>query len=89
MLYEVITEDSFYQLREKRNGFYVKLDKNVKLFKTGPLSYLSLFGGVRATYYWGKYDGLQMKVIKQMIASPSLGLTLNSDQGFRVFFMCA
>lgn len=81
-------EDSFYQLREKRNGFYVKLDKNVKLFKTGASSYLSLFGGVRATYYWGKYDGLQMKVIKQMIASPSLGLTLNSDQGFRFFFMC-
>ncbi len=81
-------QNSYYQLREKRNGFYVKLDKNIKLFNIGLNSYLSLFGGLRATYYWGEYDGMQMKVLKQMIASPGAGISLNSGPGFRFFFMC-
>jgi len=81
-------ENSYYQLREQRNGLYFKLDKNFKLFNTGAKTYLSFFGGVRATYYWGKYDGVQMKVLKQMIASPSVGLALNSGAEFRMFFMC-
>lgn len=80
--------DSFYQYREQRNAFYFKMDKHLKLFKTGDNSYLSLFAGVRATYYWGEYDGVLDKVTKQMIASPSVGLALNAVRTFRIFFLC-
>jgi ankyrin repeat protein len=81
-------ENSFYQLREDRKGFYFKLDKNFKLFKTGANSYLSAFCGVRATYYWGEHDGMHLKVSRDMIASPSAGLLLNAGRAVRVYFMC-
>lgn len=80
--------NNYYQLRERRNAWYVLLDKNFKLFKAGRNSYVSAFCGLRAAYYWGEYDGVQINVIPQMIASPLAGLALNSGREFRFFFMC-
>lgn len=81
-------EYSYYQLREKRTAIYFKLDKNFKLFNTGAKTYCSVFAGVRAAYYWGTYDGMQMEVLKQVQASPSVGIALNSGTGFRMYFLC-
>lgn len=81
-----IDDDVFYQLREDRKGLYFKSIKNFRLFKTGESSYLNLFAGLRATYWWGDYDGLVMKVNNDMIASPLVGLGLNSGNGFRFYF---
>jgi len=80
--------NSYYQLRERRNAWYIMMDKNFKLFKTGQKSYLSAFCGLRASYYWGEYDGVKIELVSQMIASPLAGLALNSGREFRMFFMC-
>lgn len=81
-----IDNNVFYQLREDRKGLYFKSVKNFRLFKTGELAHLDFFAGVRATYWWGDYDGILMKVNKDMIASPLIGLSLNSGNGFRLYF---
>jgi len=80
--------NNYYQLRERRNAWYIMMDKNFKLFKTGRNSYLSAFCGIRASYYWGEYDGVNIEVVRQMIASPLAGLALNSGREFRMFFLC-
>lgn len=79
-------DDVFYQLREDRKGLYLKAIKNFKVFKIDGDAHIDLFVGARATYWWGNYDGLRMKIIKQVAPSPLAGFCFNSGGGFRFTF---
>lgn len=83
-----VAENEFYQLREKRTAYYFSLRKNFKLFKIGFNSYVSAFGGVKSSYYYGKYDGFTTPVLKGLIASPSAGVMFNVGDEFRTYFYC-
>jgi hypothetical protein len=83
-----VDNNEFYQLREKRTAYYFSLRKSFKLFKLGFNSYVSAFGGVRASYYFGEYDGYLKPVLREFIPSPSVGLMLNVGEEFRTYFYC-
>jgi len=83
-----IANNEFYQLRERRNAWYFSTQKDFKLFNIGFDSYVSVFCGLRGTYYWGKYDGITQRVAKSLIASPLIGINVNVVDEFRAYFYC-
>lgn len=83
-----ISLNEFYQLREKRYGWYFSVKKHFKIFSVGLNSYCSLFGGLRSTYYWGEHDGVSTPVLKEMISSPIAGVNYNFSDEFRAYFYC-
>ncbi|MBN2778230.1 MAG: ankyrin repeat domain-containing protein [Bacteroidales bacterium] len=83
-----IDTNEFYQLREKRYGWYFSVKKHFKIFSVGLNSYCSLFGGLRSTYYWGEHDGVSTPVLKEMIPSPIAGINYNFSDEFRAYFYC-
>jgi hypothetical protein len=83
-----INTNEFYQLREKRYGWYFSAKKHFKLFSVGFNSYCSVFGGLRATYYWGEHDGVSTPVLKEIIPSPIAGINYNFSDEFRAYFYC-
>lgn len=83
-----IAANEFYQLRENRNAFSFGFSKDIRLFSIGYNSYFSIYGEVSANYYFGKYDGLIMKVNRDLITVTGVGVSATFDNTFRAFFAC-
>ncbi len=83
-----IATDEFYQIRESRNALSFGFSKDLRLFGVGYNSYLSIYGEVNANYYFGKYDGMIMKVNRDLIAIPGVGFSATFNNSFKVFLAC-
>lgn len=81
-----VASKEFHQLRESRNAITIGLTKDFKIDNAGLNSYWSIFFKIKALYFWGKYDGMDLKIKNDVVVSPAIGINLNSYDAFRMFF---
>ncbi|HPL04947.1 MAG TPA: ankyrin repeat domain-containing protein [Bacteroidales bacterium] len=78
VLQPIFDNYSYYQLRESRKGFYFAGLKNFNLLKVENNFYMDFYAGLRAIKWWGKYDGVEFKIIEAIVASPFIGVSLHN-----------
>ena len=78
VLLPILNNHSYYQLRESRKGIYLIGLKNFNLLRSKNNFYMDFYAGLRATKWWGKYDGVEFKIIDGIIASPFIGISLHN-----------
>lgn len=66
--------DTYYQLRETRYAVYLGLKKEIKFNRFYTKKYISALGGVNFIYNWGYYDGMRIKVSKEINPCYYVGL---------------
>jgi hypothetical protein len=47
---------------------------------------MDFYAGLRATKWWGKYDGVEFKIIDGIIASPFIGISLHNRSNCKFKF---
>lgn len=77
--------EEYYQLRETRYAAYLGIKKEFKFNKFFAKKYVSAFGGVSFNYNWGDYDGIRMKVSKEIIPCYYLGIAYKMSDYFKLY----
>lgn len=86
VLLPILNNHSYYQLRESRKGIYLIGLKNFNLLRSKNNFYMDFYAGLRAMKWWGKYDGVEFKIIDGIIASPFIGISLHNRSNCKFKF---
>ncbi len=77
--------DTYYHLRETRYAVYFGIEKEIKFNRFYAKKYISALGGVSFIYSWGYYDGMRMKVPKEINPCYYIGIAYKTSDFFKLY----
>jgi ankyrin repeat protein len=81
-----VSSNSYYQLRESRYGFSLGMMKDFKIDQSSINTYWSVSFKLKGVYFFGNYDGMNLRVSNDIKISPAVGINIISNSGLKTYF---